>query len=94
MVPDSALVSVIAVIVVVGLIAGAFWIVWGAIEDERERRSEARRQLIEADLDRKQAELRRTVLALADALAEERVAALDSSQQMVAHAYLTTGHVP
>lgn len=94
MVPDFALVSVIVVIVVVGLVAGAFWIVWGVIEEECERRSEDRRQLIEADLDRKQAELRRTVLALADALAEERVAALEAGQQMVAHAYLTTGRVP
>lgn len=92
--PASALVGLIAVIVLVGLLTGAFWIVWGVIESECEQRTEARRQLIEADLDRKQAELRRTVLALADALAEERVAGLDASQQMIAHAYLTTGRVP
>ena len=57
------------------------------------RRQEHRAE-IERALDRKQAELRRTVLALADALAEERVAAVKTSEQMVAHAYLTTGRVP
>lgn len=94
MVSDPALISVIAVIIVVGLVAGAFWIIWGVIEDECERRSEARQQLIEADLDRKQAELRRTVLALADALAEERLTAVGASERMVARAYLITGGVP
>ncbi|MDQ1084682.1 MULTISPECIES: hypothetical protein [Microbacterium] len=57
-------------------------------------RQQERRAEIERALERKQAELRRTVLALADALAEERVAALKTSEQMVARAYLTTGRVP
>lgn len=91
---DTALVGVVAFIVLVGLVTGAFWIIWGFIEAHCEQRAETRRHLIETDLDRKQAELRGTILALADALAEERLAAVDASQQMVAHAYLTTGRVP
>lgn len=58
------------------------------------RRRDQRHTEIERALDRKQAELRRTVLALADALAEERLAAVGASERMVAHAYLTTGRVP
>lgn len=58
------------------------------------RRRRKRRAEIEALLDQKQAELRGAVLRLAEALAQERLAAADASKQMVARAYLTTGRLP
>ncbi|MDQ1175020.1 F0F1-type ATP synthase membrane subunit b/b' [Microbacterium testaceum] len=71
-----------------GLLVYCFVANW--IDDHRrERRAE-----IERTLDRKQAELRATVLALAQALADERIAADHTSEQMVARAYLSSGRVP
>ncbi|MEV7828369.1 hypothetical protein [Microbacterium enclense] len=80
--------AVIAAVIVGGLVAWCYAADW-VEQQERERRAE-----MERALDRKQAELRRTVLALADALAEERLAAVDASKQMVARAYISTGRVP
>lgn len=80
--------AVIAGVLYGGLLACCYAADW------LERRRRERRAEIERALDRKQEELRRTVLALADALAEERLAAVGASEQMVARAYLTTGRVP
>lgn len=87
------LVVVFWLAVVAGVLYGGL-LAWCYAADWVEQRQRARRAEIERALDRKQAELRRTVLALADALAQERLAALQTSEQMVARSYLTTGRVP
>lgn len=87
------LVVVFWLVVVAGVLYGGL-LTWCYAADRVEERRRERRAEIERALDRKQAELRRTVLALADALAEERLAAVGASKQMVARSYLTTGRVP
>lgn len=67
---------------------------WDAVAEWVAQRRRDRRAEIEAVLDRNQAELRRTVLHLADALAEERVAANETSEAMIRAAYLTRGQLP
>lgn len=87
------LVVVFWLVVIAGVLYGGL-LAWCYAADWVEDRQRERRAEIERALDRMQAELRRTVLALAEALAEERLAAADASEQMVARAYLTTGRVP
>ncbi|OZD55556.1 hypothetical protein CH252_06795 [Rhodococcus sp. 06-1477-1B] len=69
-------------------------LVWCYAANWVEQRQRQHRAEVERALDRKQAELRQTVLALAQALADERVAADETSERMVARAYLTTGRLP
>lgn len=87
------IVAVFWIAMAVGILYGGLLVycyVANWIDDRRhERRAE-----IERTLDRKQAELRATVLALAQALADERIAADHTSEQMVARAYLASGRVP
>lgn len=90
--PD--LLGAIVAIGLAGVLTVAVCLFLNWADDESERRAEARRKAVEADHDRKQAELRRTVLALADALAQEQLAASKTSERKVARAYLTTGRVP
>lgn len=63
------------------------WTITG-IADWVERRTAARRARIEAELDRKQAALRRTTLTVAEGLARDRD---EASRQMTRAAFLATG---
>lgn len=75
------------------LVYAALWALsW--VVDWRYARQRARRLEIEAVLDRKQQELRGTILRLADALAEERVHANQASAEMIRAAYLSRGQLP
>lgn len=87
------IVVVFWIAVAAGLIYGGL-LVYCCVANWADDARRVRRAEIERALDRKQAELRRTVLALAEALAEERVAATQASDRMVARAYLTSGRVP
>jgi len=89
--------GLIVVVFWLALAAGALFgalVVAASIADWLTARRRERHAEIERALDRKQAELRQTVLALAQALADERVAADQTSERMVARAYLTTGRLP
>lgn len=55
------------------------------------RRRQARVAAIEAELDRKQEQLRRTILSLAEQLATERD---EVSREMTRQAFLTSGKTP
>jgi hypothetical protein len=78
---------------VAGLGIVSTWVSYTLV-DWVERWRQNRRAEIEAVLDRKQAELRQTVLHLAEALAEERIAANETAAQMIRAAYLTRGQLP
>lgn len=56
-----------------------------------ERRRQARIATIEAELDRKQEHLRRTILSLAEQLAAERD---EASREMARQAFLASGKTP
>lgn len=53
-----------------------------------------RRERQEAELDRKQEELRHTIFQLAEALAEERVVANETKRELLRAAYVMRGELP
>lgn len=80
---DVVALIVLALIVVSLLITAAV--------DEIKDRKRHRRARLEADLDRKQEELRRTILRVAEGLAADRD---EASRQMARAAFLSSGQLP
>lgn len=82
----NGILLVLALSCIAGLAWLAFWAYW-YIADWLQDRAEAR-------LNRREAQLRRTILTLADAIAEERIQARNASAEMVRARYLARGEVP
>lgn len=69
-----------------GLLEGGIWML-----NFIERRRQARVARLEAELDRKQDELRRTILSLAEALGAN---AHEARRALIRESFLATGRVP
>lgn len=73
-------------IVTIGIVTGGDWLMTSF-----KNRRETRMARIEADLDRKQDELRRTILRLAEALGAE---AHEARKALIRESYLASGQAP
>lgn len=78
--------------IVVGTILGLLlsWTL-GVLDDWLERREQRKQQAIEAELDRTQAELRRTILDLSAALGAE---AHEARKALIRESFLARGEIP
>ena len=70
-----------------GLCSGVEWLVRRSVEEHRAEK----RARIEAELDRKHAELRQTILQLASAMNGD---ALEARKALIRESYLARGEVP